>query len=667
MSSIRVELNPSQREAVQTLDGPVMILAGAGTGKTRTIIYRMGHLLEKGVLPEQLLAVTFTNKAACEMRERLEEMLGAKLVKSVMIGTFHSLCVQILRRGIECLGYKSKFSIVSGSDQKGLIQQIIVEQGGAKEKLKPQDVLSVLSQVKNGILDKRQIADDLVVAIIDAYQKELKLRNAVDFDDLLLLSVQLLQEHPKEREYWREKFTHITVDEFQDTNGCQMELLHLLTKEPFHICVVGDDDQSIYGWRGAQVENLLQFDSMFEGAKVIKLEDNYRSTQSILEISNTLIKHNAQRRDKQLRSQKIGGQPVKMLIMPHDNKEAAWVADDIDTQHKAQKREWEDIAVLFRTNGQIRKVEHALRELQIPYRMIGAQSFYDRREVKDLLAYLEILINPDADIPLLRVIKRPARGIGDKIIGLALETSREYRESVWKTLQSEHFYQLISTRAQNAVQTFVEQVNNCRIKIEEEPQNTHAIFKEWLDEMGYTEWMHRQCKTPEEITQRDEGIYEVLFSLESSLKHGETLQKFIDQVALMSDNENEDLDKKKGVSLITLHASKGLEYPVVYLVGLEQGILPHSRSVSEGNLDEERRLLYVGMTRAQDELYLSYCLTRRKYGDVHGCEPSSFIKEFESQADPLIGHLEIINYEEEMNRELDEDEVADFFDTKLFD
>jgi len=257
VSFIRVELNPSQREAVQTLDGPVMILAGAGTGKTRTIIYRMGHLLEKGILPEQLLAVTFTNKAACEMRERLEEMLGKKIVKSVMIGTFHSLCVQILRRGIECLGYKSKFSIVSGSDQKGLLQQIIVEQGGAKEKLKPQDVLSVLSQVKNGVIDKRDILDDLVVAIIDAYQKELKLRNAVDFDDLLLLSVKLMQEHPEQRAYWQNKFTHITVDEFQDTNGCQMELLHLLTKEPFHICVVGDDAQSIYAFRGANINNIL--------------------------------------------------------------------------------------------------------------------------------------------------------------------------------------------------------------------------------------------------------------------------------------------------------------------------------------------------------------------------------------------------------------------------
>ena len=645
-------LNKAQREAVMNLHGPVMILAGAGTGKTRTVTCRMSALLENGVAAENILAVTFTNKSASEMAERVIGMVGKKKGKALTVCTFHSLCLRILKRDIASLGYRKTFAVVAGGDQVGMIRQLIVRKGGAKVNLKPGEVMGEISKAKNAEKPLESIQDSFIAEIAVAYQNELRAQNAVDFDDLLLLGERVLREHQDVREYWQDRFKYVTVDEFQDTNGLQMRLLQQLVAAPYHICVVGDDDQSIYGWRGAEVANILQFEKFFPNPKIILLEENYRSSQAILEVANSLIRHNVGRREKQLRPTIPGGDLVRLVSMPGDQEEADWIVSEIVTM-RAEGKELEEFAVLFRTNGQIRKMEESLREAKIPYRMVGAQSFYDRKEVKDILSYAQVLDNPELDLPLLRVLNTPPRGIGNTTSMAALEWSREKDQGIWFTLIDEDFLALLSTKVQSSIRSFTGQIETYRRNIVD-GKNAGVALNQWLLEMEFGEWLMRQCKTDKEKDARREGMSAAVTSITEAIKKGMSLRDFLDKTALDSEKED-DLDKKSGVTLITLHAAKGLEYPVVYLVGLEEGILPHKRSIEEGTRDEERRLLYVGITRAKERMTMTYCSTRVKWGNQESCERSSFISELNPD------WVQEEDYDDIMGAEASDDELRGFF------
>ncbi|MDB4569762.1 UvrD-helicase domain-containing protein [Akkermansiaceae bacterium] len=646
-------LNKAQREAVMCLDGPVLILAGAGTGKTRTVTCRMSALLENGVAAENILAVTFTNKAASEMRERVVDMVGKKRGKALTVCTFHSLCVRILRRDIERVGYGAKFVVMAGGDQTGIIRQLIIRKGGAKEKLKPAEVMAEISKAKSYEKPLEDIEDNLIAAIAVAYQNELRAQNAVDFDDLLLLGEKILREHPEARTFWQELYQYITVDEFQDTNSLQMRLIQQLVQPPHNICVVGDDDQSIYGWRGADVTNILQFEKFFPNPKVIRLEENYRSTQAVLEVANSLIKHNVGRREKELRHTIPGGDLVRLVSMPGEQEEAEWVVQEIQAIAE-EGRELEDFAVLFRTNSQIRKMEEVLREAKVPYRMVGAQSFYDRKEVRDVLGYAQLLDSTDLDVSLLRVLNTPPRGISGNTAVLAGDWSREKEQGIWKSLIDPEFLAGLSTRAVASINRFVQQVEDHQRQVVN-GDNPGVVLNRWLQDMDFMEWLMRQCKTDKERDARREAVASTVGDLTEAFKKGAKLRDYLDRIALDRDRNDDDLDQKSGVTLITLHASKGLEYPMVFLLGLEQGILPHKRSVDEGTIDEERRLLYVGITRAKERLSMTYCSTRVKWGNKESCEPSKFLPELN------YDWLSEEDYDDLMSQEASDDDLRGFF------
>ncbi len=651
-------LNPAQRQAVNALDGPVLILAGAGTGKTRTVTCRIAHMVERGIPPKNILAVTFTNKAAIEMKERVGGMVSKKAAKDITVCTFHSLCVRILREGIDRLGYKKNFTIYTGGDQSGLIKQILIRKGGINEKLKPVEVLSMISTAKNHPMGIVSITDEFIADVAMAYQNELKAQNAVDFDDLLVLGEKLLREHPDVKQICQKRWSRVTVDEFQDTNALQMRLLQLLVGKPYHICVVGDDDQSIYGWRGAESANILEFERFFPNPEIILLENNYRSSDAIIHTANSLIVHNKGRREKQLRSVKPGGKDIRIIAMPGDVEEAQFVTREIEDMHRVEKMPLEDVAILFRTNMQCKQFEQALREEGLPYRVIGTQSFYDKREVKDLLAYLQVLANPLADVPLLRIMNAPPRGIGQTAAVLLTDTSRERDCSVWEVMEDPPGD--LPTRSIKAVTAFTEMIKLYRERVITCHENMGRVMIDLLNEAGYIEWVKRNSKNEKESDMRRSAIDDVIQMLIDASKNGKTLQKFLDHSALARDRDDDnDLDKQKGVTLITLHASKGLEYPVVYLVGLEEGILPHKRSVEEGAIDEERRLLYVGITRAQDQCTISYCSVRTKYGKPEACEPSVFLEELSDK------YLTILDHDDIMGAPATDADIADLF--SIFD
>ena len=652
------DLNAPQREAVTTIKGPVLILAGAGTGKTRVITTRICHLLEKGVRPEQILAVTFTNKAAREMVERVEHMTPKGTVKRITISTFHSLCVKILRRDIDKLGYKKNFAIYTGSEQLSLVRRIIVKKAGKGEKLDPDVAISLISRERNKGIPAAPQTDALINVVKHEYLHQLKLLNAVDFDDLLLLAEKILQKHPEVREAWQSRYEYLMVDEFQDTNRLQMELIRHLTGPHHNICVVGDDDQSIYGWRGAEIANILQFERFFNNPSVIKLEENYRSTDVILGAANGLIKNNLDRRAKQLWSSKKSADMVRLISMPGEQEEADFVIEDMMVMKDRDNLKFDDFAILFRTNAQTRVFEEGLRKNKIPYRIIGGRSFFDRREIKDVMAYLAILVNPDDDINLLRIINTPPRGLSDVIVENATLASQERKESVYKTLISDAFQSTLSKRAQGAIQAFHEFVSKWQGFLSEGYPTLAEMTQDMVREMDYLPWLKRSCKDDEEATQRENGIGELLESIRSRPVRTEPeLIDFLGSVCLDDERDTgkDDLEKQQGVTLITLHASKGLEFPHVYLPGLEEGILPHKRSVEEGTRDEERRLLYVGITRARERLTLTWCAARTKWGDRLPSQGSSFIRELDEK------FVERSSWSELRNRPVSLDEAKNRF------
>jgi len=650
-------LNPPQRAAAEQIHGPVLILAGAGTGKTRTVTTRIAGMVYDDIPPEHILAVTFTNKAASEMRERVGTMIAKEKAERLTISTFHSLCVRILRTSIERLGYKKTFSIYTQSDQLGLLRRIIVRKAGKDENLDAKMANSLISQAKNTGKPPSDREDALINEVYAAYQRELKQLNAVDFDDLLILAVKGLEENPDLQRDWQRRFRFIMVDEFQDTNHLQMSLLRLIVGPERNICVVGDDDQSIYGWRGADITNILEFERFFPDPTVIKLEENYRSTNCILRLANSLIRHNRNRREKTLWSGKGEGQKVRLVSMPDAETEAEWVIGELLEKHRIGRRPYDDMAILFRMNTQSRVMEEKLRENEIPYKLIGGQSFYERREVKDVLAYLALFLNHEDDVSLLRVISTPPRGIGEGTIGLATQFSIDHQMSVHAALNDLEFLGCLTARAQKAINAFTDFLNRHADVATTPSANYAAMTVELLKEIDYDTFLRKNCKGEEEFEMRRRNVAELtdgMFAHYEKSKKG--LRGFLDSVALMQDREDEKKEAEgNGVSLITMHAAKGLEFPVCHIIGLEEGILPHSRSIEEGSRDEERRLLYVGITRAMEDLTLTWCHSRKRYGDKMPCMPSSFFKE--------LSREELIEstYATLAAAPADEDFAADYF------
>ena len=636
------DLNPQQLEAVRTTHGPVLILAGAGTGKTRVITARIIYLLSQGAAPEKILAVTFTNKAANEMRSRVSSARENK--KGVTLCTFHALCLRILRRDIEKLGYKSNFSIYDESDQLGLLRKIITRLTSQNEKLDPAAASSFISKVKNQRHSVAASESSLQSAVFQRYQEALKAYNAVDFDDLLILAVRLLTEFRDVQEYWQQKHEFVMVDEFQDTNRLQLDLVLLLGGTHRNVCVVGDDDQSIYGWRGAEISNILEFERHFPNPKIIKLEQNYRSTNSILGTANSVIFHNPRRRPKALWSDNGEGQPVRIVAIPDDREEASYVVGEIQKQKLTEECRWTDFAVIFRMNAQSRLIEENLRRLHIPYRLVGGRSFFERREVKDLLAYLACIVNPEDDVSLLRIINTPARGIGASTIELAIQKSNRANTSVFQTLRSETFQNLLSQRTLSGVRRFTDLIDGFETKNAQPLTDLARTVEELLFDIDYFRGLRRTCKTPEESLKREENVRELIRAISDYQgRSSDGLSGFLAESILDNDRDDKQDENTDGVTLITFHAAKGLEFNQVFLVGLEEGILPHSRSKLEGNLDEERRLFYVGITRAKRSLTISYCSNRLKYGSPAPCHPSVFLKDLDTRFTEVVDFREVTN------------------------
>ncbi len=748
------ELNPQQREAVETTEGPVLILAGAGSGKTRVITYRIAYLIEKmGVMPESILAVTFTNKAAAEMVERVEKLVGGLSIAKPVISTFHSFCVRVLRRDIEALripssvpgqppiGLTKTFVIYDETDQQQVVKGIMRRLGLDDKQLTPRTVLSRISWAKNHMLDPQEIylqsadpKNERIAHIYEEYRKELRKANAMDFDDLLLEATRLLKSVAAVREYYNRRFQYLLVDEYQDTNRPQYELMRLLAGDRHNVCAVGDEDQSIYSWRGADIRNILEFERDFPKAKIVRLEQNYRSTQNILAAASAVVANNVRRKGKNLWTSRQGGAKVGYYEAPDGENEALFAADSISryVRETAQKGETARAAVLYRTNSQSRLFEEAMRRYQLKYHVVGGFSFYERAEIKDMISYLKVIQNPDDSISLLRVINTPARGIGkttvETIEHLALETGLSF----WGATAEAINRQLLPARALAALKNFRELIEDGQAMLagtyverlersatessagappaverapspaptmgqantsesdtdfdpanfsfdfganaEDEAQsgaqgalrdsrrgagatnsdaaeakdavegfrtpgaaaNTAELLKFLIDRTGYIKQLEDE-DTPEAYS-RIENLRELVNAAMDSRDRGETLDEFLDHAALVS--EADQYDEHAQITLMTLHAAKGLEFPVVVLAGMEEGLFPHSRTLTEPDqIEEERRLCYVGMTRAMDTLMLTRAVYRRRYGTdmPEASVPSRFLEEVPPQLVEEIG------------------------------
>ena len=634
-------LNPQQRLAAETIRGPVLILAGAGTGKTRVITFRIAHMVERGIAPGNILGVTFTNKAAREMQERVTKLLPRRRTDSPeakanrpTICTFHSLCVRILRQHIDKLGYKKNFVIYDESEQLAAVKKILSAISAKGEKTDPGVVLAMLSKFKNGGESAKVFGDPSVRAlaqhIAKRYESALHACNAVDFDDLILLTLRLCREHPEALEACRAKYQYVMVDEYQDTNASQFELVHALTKEHRNFCVVGDDDQSIYGWRGAEVANLLNLEKHFPEVKIVKLEQNYRSTTTILNAANAIIKNNVQRRGKSLWSSKGAGAKILLNTYGHDEDEAREVVAQIEFKRLAYRIPWQDCAILFRTNQQSRPLETALRAANVRYHLIGGQSFFDRREIKDFIAFLKTFLNPHDDISLLRIANVPARGLSDVTMERLLGASHERKCSVFTAMKNPLVTTTFQTNTRKSIEAFADFIE--RVQGQLQTTANELRLQTWADsflnETGYFAELRRLEKKPENSESRVRNLKELMATMDGSGNApAERLENFLENITLDSEREEEKENTQDAVTLITMHSCKGLEFPHVFVVGLEDGLLPHSRSKVEGTMDEERRLFYVAVTRAMQTLSISHCGGRKKYGQLLPCHPSPFLKE----------------------------------------
>jgi DNA helicase-2/ATP-dependent DNA helicase PcrA len=647
-------LNPQQRLAAETIRGPVLILAGAGTGKTRVLTFRIAHMVARGIAPGNILGVTFTNKAAREMRERVNKLLPKRSQKSEVrsqeekenrptICTFHSLCVRILRQHIEKLGYKKNFVIYDESEQLSAVKKILANISAKGEKTDPGAVLAMLSKFKNGGENAKIFGDENIRALAEhiarRYESALHACNAVDFDDLILLTLRLFREHPDALVACCEKYRYVMVDEYQDTNAAQFQLVHALTSEHRNLCVVGDDDQSIYGWRGAEIANLLDMEKHFPEIKIVKLEQNYRSTTTILNAANAIIKNNVRRRVKQLWSQKGTGAKIQLQTYDNDEAEARETVVQIEFLRLTRRAPWRDCAILFRTNQQSRPLETELRKAGVRYHLIGGQSFFDRREIKDFLAYLKMFINPHDDISLLRIANVPARGLSDVTMERLLGASHERKSSVFAAMKNPLVTTTFQANTRKSIEAFVQFIELVRQQLQTADKNfrLQTWAENFLNETGYFAELQRLEKDPENSEGRIRSLKELMATMDNGSGDAplsERLENFLENITLDSESEEEE-EKGDAVTLITMHSCKGLEFPHVYIVGLEDGLLPHTRSKVEGTMDEERRLFYVAVTRAMLTLTISHCGGRKKYGQLLPCQPSPFLKELPEE---LVEH-----------------------------
>jgi len=627
------QLNERQREAVEATEGPLLILAGAGSGKTRVITYRIAYLVEyRGVPPENVLAVTFTNKAADEMRARVERLIRVPGVARPWISTFHSFCVRLLRREGERIDLPRNFSIYDEDDQLRVVKSCLKDLGLTKRELQARSVLSRISHAKNHgrkpedfFLTAETHGAERLAQVYEYYERELRKAHAVDFDDLLLFAVRLLHNHPDVALRYNERYRYILVDEYQDTNRSQYELVRLLTQTQQNLCVVGDEDQSIYSWRGADIRNIVEFEKDYPNARIIRLEENYRSTQAILDAASSVVANNRYRKGKTLWTARQGGPKVGVYEGYDGENESLFVADWIARRGGASD---EQVAILYRTNSQSRLYEEALRRYGIQYHVVGSISFYERAEVKDLLAYLKAAVNLQDSVSLLRIINSPSRGIGDTSVQKIEEIALEANLSFWDALGQVVEQKLLAPRTLAAIEAFRHLMRDLHTMVS--ISGVPEILKKVLDSTGYIELLEEEG-TPE-ATGRIENIEELLNAAADSMERGEDASQFLDHAALVSDADSYDANAR--VTLMTLHSAKGLEFPVVFLVGMEEGLLPHSRSLLDSQmLEEERRLCYVGMTRARDVLILTHAGSRRRYGSQmpESSRASRFLAEIPSR------------------------------------
>ena len=638
------ELNPAQREAVTTLSGPLLVLAGAGTGKTRVITHRTAELIRSGVAPDRILCVTFTNKAAREMQQRTAELLGRRLPRKPLISTFHAFCVRVLRQDISALGYPSDFSIYDRGDQESAARTALRDIRVGDKALRPSDLLNRISRWKMaGISDKRAAESDDVLNDLDflaavayrRYQQTLRSRGAVDFDDLLLQTNRLFTEFPQILHRYQRRFDHVQIDEYQDTNAVQFHLVEALVRSHRCLCVVGDDDQSIYGWRGADIRHILGFQSQFPGAKVVRLQDNYRSTDEILDLANRLVRHNTGRHEKRLIAHKKSQNPVRVLEFPDEVVEAESIVREIAELVAGSTVMAGHVAILFRTNEQPRLFETEFRRNNLRYELIGGQSFFDRREIRDMLAYLKVLAFPNDETSLLRIINTPPRGIGERTVEKLLARAVRAKTSLWDAVPQAVADGDIPAKAVTAMQSFHRLIDIWRARFRNRPQQMASSLKEMIDEIGYRTEIEKLYKNELQRTARLATLEQLVDSMADYVARTAkpSVAGFLEQTALngrdaMSDRDD-DQPVEQAVRLMTLHSAKGLEFPRVYLVGWEEGVLPHRRSLDEAEsaIAEERRLAYVGLTRAKDQLTVSRAATRRKWGKPRPSIPSRFLFE----------------------------------------
>lgn len=622
-------LNPMQKLAAQTLEGPVLIIAGAGSGKTRTMTYRMANLLEHEVPAYQILALTFTNKAAKEMKERIEALVGQNAGEA-WIGTFHAVCVRILRRDIEKIGYQRSFLIYDDDDQ-GRVLKDILKQMNLDEKYYPiRELRSIISDAKNKMqtpdewftLQEKDMRKQKQHDIFTLYEQKLKKANALDFDDIINRTLELLLNHPPVLQYYRQKFRYVHVDEYQDTNLAQYTLIKLLTKESRNLCVVGDDDQSIYGWRGADIRNILDFQKDFPEAKVIKLEQNYRSTDVILNASNALIANNEGRMQKSLWTELKGGELIRKYRAGDEREEAAWVCERIRRLHSLYQVPYQQVAVLYRMHAQSRVMEEMLMRAGIPYAVYGGTRFYDRKEIKDALAYLRLIVNPLDEISLKRIINVPKRAIGDATVALLEEDAAQRNLPLYSVLND--LPADMPSRPAKCVQAFAALLN--KLHFFKETMSFLEFVENMLNETGLLQ--QYQDTLDEELIAKKENLLEFLSAVKEFQEKADepTLEAFLENVALVTDLDRQEESQR--ITMMTLHSAKGLEFDAVFMMGLENGIFPSYRSMEDENrMEEERRLCYVGMTRARKYLHLSLSHRRLLFNQVQNNEPSCFLSE----------------------------------------
>ncbi|MCI5830387.1 MAG: 3'-5' exonuclease [Treponema sp.] len=633
---LKDKLNPEQYRAVTTIEGPILIIAGAGSGKTRVITYRIANMLEKGIPQSAILALTFTNKAAREMEERIKELTNKKL-KNLTVSTFHAFGVRILRQEIEALGYRPNFSIYDETDKKALIKETGIELKFTADALDLYKISVLFSDIKTG--RKTWSGDnDMYRELYEGYQEGLKLYNSVDFDDLIVLPIKLFKEHPEILARYKERFKYIMVDEFQDTSHQQYEFMHLLAER--NVAVVGDDDQSIYSWRGADYQNIVNFETDFPGLKEIRLEQNYRSTGTILAAANGVIKHNSNRKDKELWSGNGNGKPIEIYMPDNEAAEAEFIAEGIQGICAEEKRNYADFGVLIRANTQTRAIEEAFLEANIPYTVSGGTSFFERKEIKDIISYLRVIANHDDDINLIRILNTPRRGIGRAAIEQINTVAKNNGYSLWESIQAiitcPPEERPVSDSVLDSLKDFSEIIEKNKSMLS--GKGLSKKVREMVEEINYFDFLIAENPKSDKAARfkymNIESLIKSMEQWENNPNYEDTsLYAYLNRITLLSRDDMDEEENQGKVNLMTVHASKGLEFPVVFIAGAEEGLMPHAHAIEEGGdaaVEEERRLFYVAVTRARNRLLISACRQRRRMSSTVECEPSRFLDEIPS-------------------------------------